>query len=194
MLCTRCYFTRWWDGSFSYHFTDEDIKAQRGQVTCPKLISKQQSWDKNSRLPNSLLAVTVLYTRIPQQKQHRLPPSPINKGLHLHDVQENKKCITHLASTLPGHPGPTPSVLRCVDSHTHTLLFASCSLFIVWIRERPLRGLSSQHAPGWKGRFPAGFSGGVSEQKKVEEHSGRGGSRKLCHVHSHQGSQAGKGS
>lgn len=34
VLSSRCYFMRWWNGYFHYHFTDEDdIRAQRGQVT-----------------------------------------------------------------------------------------------------------------------------------------------------------------
>ena len=53
----------------------------------------------------------------------------------------------------------TPGAPR-VDSHTHTLLFASCSLFIVWIRERPIEDwVPSMH---WGGKA-------VSQLDSVEE-------------------------
>lgn len=65
---------------------------------------------------------------------------------------------THSASTPPDRP---PCVLTGVHGHAPTPSFTPCSLSIVWIRERPLTGHSSQHALGWKGCLPAGFGGGT---------------------------------
>lgn len=64
--------------------------------------------------------------------------------------------------------------------HAHTCLHRHLpSAVFLWGSEKDhLAGQSSQHALGWKGRFLARFGGGVSEQRIVEEHGGRGGDRK----------------